>query len=126
MAREAAQAVRAVAAADPGGEDRCASLASTARAASDGVGSSGRARPGSPSARYRRSPLVRGRPADPLLAPRSRPASQHVHPGDQQLPTEDGQTRTTMCHESLLRCGAEHPKPSGRLSFVNNVSGNYS
>ena len=71
-------------------------------------------------------PLVRGRPADPELLGDmgSRPAS--LHPSDQELPTEDGQTGPRMCHESLpLGLVLNTPNPAAGLSSVNNVCGDY-
>src|SRR6266496_6443906 len=47
-------------------------------------------------------PLVGGRPTDPELLGdmRCRPAG--LDPSDKELPAEDRQTSSRMCHESLL------------------------
>jgi len=71
-------------------------------------------------------PLVRGRSADPKLLGDvgCRPAG--FHPSDEELTTEDGQSRPTMCHESLLLgLVLNTPNPAAGLSSVNNVCGDY-
>ena len=71
-------------------------------------------------------PLVCRRPADPELFGDlgGRPAG--LHPGNQELTTEDGQTGPRMCHESLpLGLVLNTPNPAAGLSSVNNVCGDY-
>ena len=73
-------------------------------------------------------PLGRGLAGHPggFRRPSDRPPVG-VHAVDQQPPTEHGQLRPTMCHESLrLVWDLDTPKPVARLSFVNNVFVNHS
>ena len=71
-------------------------------------------------------PLVRGRPADPELLGDVGRRPARLHPGDQELTTEDGQTGSRMCHESLpLGLVLNTPNPAAGLSSVNNVCGDY-
>ena len=68
-------------------------------------------------------PLVRRRSADPELLGdgRRRPAVDQ-HPLHQELPTEDAETRTRMCHESLRPMWVLNTSHrAAGLSFVNNV-----
>jgi hypothetical protein len=72
-------------------------------------------------------PLVAGRPTDPELLGHGRhwPAVNH-DPFDQQLPTEDGETRTRMWHESLRPMWVLNTSHRvAGLSFVNNVFGHH-
>lgn len=71
-------------------------------------------------------PLVRGCSADPELLGDVRrwPAGRHA--SDEELATEYGQTRPTMCHESLLLgLVLNTPNRAAGLSSVNNVCGDY-
>jgi hypothetical protein len=126
MAGQGGQAMGAPATVDPGGDDRLRLVdrQRSRRASRSGTAiEEARVALGSVAAQ----PLVRGRPADPLHRGRvsDRPA-KYLDPGDQELPAEDRQLRPRMCHESLLSVWSLNtPNRSGRLSFVNNLSGNY-
>jgi hypothetical protein len=126
MAGQGRQAVGAPAALDPGGEDRLGLL--------EREGPRRTTRPGAPVKEARLTlgpvaadPLVGRRPADALHGRGlgDRPA-EGLDPADQELPAEDRQLRARMCHESLLSVRSVNtPYRSGRLSFVNNLSGNH-
>jgi hypothetical protein len=68
-------------------------------------------------------PLVAGGPADPELLGdgRHRPAVDH-HPLHQELPTEDTETRTRMCHESLRPVWVPTPHTVPRGSRLSTTS----
>lgn len=74
-------------------------------------------------------PLVGGRAADAELGRDHRDRLPlDLHALHQQLPTEDGESGTTMCHEGLLcvTFGALTPRTDHEgLSLVNNVSVNH-
>jgi hypothetical protein len=72
-------------------------------------------------------PLVRRRPADPELLGdrRGRPTIDH-HPLHQELPTEDAEPSTRMCHESLRPMWVLNTSHRvAGLSFVNNGFGHH-
>jgi hypothetical protein len=72
-------------------------------------------------------PLVCGRSADAELLGDVGSGPAGLDPSDQELPTEDRETRPTMCHESLpLGLVLNTPNPAAGLSSVNNVCGDYS
>ena len=78
---------------------------------------------GQPVSPIAADPLVRRRPADPELLGdgRRRPAVDD-HSLHQELSTEDAETRTRMCHESLRPMWVLNTSHrAARLSFVNNV-----
>ncbi|MEP6469446.1 MAG: hypothetical protein ABJC24_06705 [Chloroflexota bacterium] len=79
--------------------------------------------PGQPCRPVAADPLVAGRAADAeLLGDRRHRPAVDDHPLHQQLPTEDAETRTRMCHESLRPVWVVNTSHrAARLSFVNNV-----
>jgi hypothetical protein len=122
MAGERRQAGRTIPSAGAGPEDRRRHLVGRAawRAMGSGTAVLEAGQAGGPIAA---DPLVRRRPADPKLLGdrRRRPAVDH-HPFHQELPTENAETRSRMCHESLRPVWVfDTSHRAARLSFVNNV-----
>ena len=65
-------------------------------------------------------------PSPELLGDRGRRPAVNQGPFDQQLSTEDGETRTRMCHESLRPLWVlDTSHRVAGLSFVNNVFGHH-
>jgi len=122
MAGERSQTGRAISSPGAGPQDRRGHL--VGRAAWGAMRPGGPVlEAGQPVGAVAADPLVRRRSADPELLgdDRRRPAVDH-DPLHQELPTEDAETRTRMCHESLRPVWVLNTSHrAAGLSFVNNV-----
>jgi hypothetical protein len=71
-------------------------------------------------------PFVCRRPANAELFGNMSRRPPSLDPADEELATEDGQTRLRMCHESLpLGLVLNTPNRAAGLSVVNNVRGDH-